>query len=137
MGGVTGRSDVSGAIHDDNATCLRGLVWMSPEVISPDMVRAIGALTVSCYRKIPGVGPRAVKAGNAGVYALSQVKDPLAIGQLALLKVKVKFGSAQKGDRKSIHGSGRALRAAARGTRGNVRSHVRIDGCGHLRGANG
>jgi hypothetical protein len=34
--------------------------------------------------------------GNAGVYALSQINDPLAVGQLALLKVKVKFGSTQK-----------------------------------------
>src|SRR5207244_10834871 len=79
-----------------NATWLLGLLWMTPEVVSPDVIRAIGALTVSCYRKIPGVGPRAVKAGNAGVYALSQINDPLAVGQLALLKVKVKFGSAQK-----------------------------------------
>jgi len=95
-GGVGSRVDASGTIHDDNATCLRGLLWIAPEVASPEMVRAIGAVTVSCYRKIPGVGPRAVKVGNAGVYALSQINDPLALGQLALLKVKVKFGSAQK-----------------------------------------
>src|SRR5512133_895503 len=62
----------------------------------PDLIRTLGALTVSCYRKIPGVGPRAVKVGNAGVYALSQIEDSAAVGQLALLKVKVKFGSAQK-----------------------------------------
>src|SRR5262249_48927203 len=72
------------------------LLWMSPEIVSPDLIRALGAVTASCYRKIPGIGPRAVKAGNAGVYALSQINDPLAVGQLALLKVKVKFGSAQK-----------------------------------------
>jgi hypothetical protein len=95
-GGFMSRSGGSGTIHDDNATCLRGLVWMAPEVISPDLIRAVSALTVSCYRKIPGVGPRCVKAGNAGVYALSRINDPLAVGQLALLKVKVKFGSAQK-----------------------------------------
>jgi hypothetical protein len=89
-------SEPAGAIHNDNAMCLRGLLWMTPEVVSPELIRAIGALTVSCYRKIPGIGPRAVKVGNAGVYALSQINDPLALGQLALLKVKVKFGSAQK-----------------------------------------
>jgi hypothetical protein len=95
-GGWTGRTNTESAIHDDNATCLRGLLWMCPELASLDLIRAVGALTVSCYRKIPGVGPRAVKAGNAGVYALSLINDPLAVGQLALLKVKVKFGSAQK-----------------------------------------
>jgi hypothetical protein len=95
-GGLTGHSDMDGTICDDNAICLRGLAWMSTEVVSAEVIRAIGALTVSCYRKIPGVGPRAVKVGNAGVYALSQINDQLAVGQLALLKVKVKFGSAQK-----------------------------------------
>jgi hypothetical protein len=85
-----------GQIDEDNANCLRGLLWMSLEVVSPDLIRAIGALTVSCYKKIPGVGPRAPKVGNAGVYALSQINDPLAVGQLAVLKVKVKSGSAQE-----------------------------------------
>jgi hypothetical protein len=82
--------------HDDNATCLRGLLWMAPEVATPDLIRAVGNVTQSCYRKIPGVGPRAVKVANAGVFALSQINDPAAVGQLALLKVKVKFGTAQK-----------------------------------------
>ncbi len=95
-GGLMTRADGEGTIHDDNATCLRGLVWVAPEVVFPDLIRSLGDLTVSCYRKIPGVGPRAVKVGNAGVYALSQIDDPSAVGQLALLKVKVKFGSAQK-----------------------------------------
>jgi Domain of unknown function (DUF4132) len=84
------------SVHEDNATGLRGLLWMSPEVVSPDLVRIIGTLTASCFKKIPGVGPRAPKVGNAGVYALSQFADTLAVGQLALLKVKVKSGSAQK-----------------------------------------
>jgi hypothetical protein len=95
-GGWTGRNNTEGTIHDGNATCLRGLLWMCPELASPDLIRSVGALTISCYRKIPGVGPRAVKAGNAGVYALSQINDPLSVGQLALLKVRIKFGTAQK-----------------------------------------
>lgn len=97
LGGIPGsRFAQAGSIHDDNALCLRGLLWLAPEVASPDLIRSIGTLTVSAYRKIPGVGPRAVKVGNGGVYALSQINDPLAVGQLALLKIKIKFGSAQK-----------------------------------------
>ncbi len=88
--------DPNRILNDANATCLRGLLWLATEVASPELIRALGNVTVSCYRKIRGVGPRAVKVGNAGVYALSQINDPLAVGQLALLKVKVKFGSAQK-----------------------------------------
>ena len=95
-GGWTGHSNTNDVIHEDNATCLRGLLWMSPEVVSPDLIRVVGALTASCFKKIPGVGPRAPKVGNAGIYALSQFVDTLAVGQLALLKVKVKSASAQK-----------------------------------------
>jgi hypothetical protein len=95
-GGMMSRTDLSGTIHEDNATVLRGLLWLAPEVPSAELIRLVGAATASCYRKIPGIGPRAVKVGNAGVYALSQNNDPAAVGQLALLKVKVKFGSAQK-----------------------------------------
>jgi len=90
------KTDANGMIDEENALCLRGLLWMSPAVASHELVSTIGTLTVSCYRKIPGVGPRAVKVGNAGVFALGEINDPLAVGQLAILKVKVKFGSAQK-----------------------------------------
>lgn len=88
--------DVNSVISEDNASILKGLVWMVPLVSSSDLTRAMGALAVTCYKKIPGVGPRAVKVGNAAVYALSQVDGSDAIGQLAMLRVKVKFGTAQK-----------------------------------------
>lgn len=96
LGGKWTGRPTNDIIHTDNATCLRGLLWMSPRVMTPDLIRVTGALTASCFRKVPGVGPRAPKVGNAGIYALSQINDPLAVGQLALLKVKVKSGSAQK-----------------------------------------
>jgi len=96
LAGMMSVSDGNASIQEDNATCLRGLLWIAPEVVSAELIRAIGAATISCYRKIPGVGARAVRVGNAGVYALGQIDDLLALGQLALLKVKVKQGSVQK-----------------------------------------
>jgi hypothetical protein len=83
-------------MHEVNAIVLRGLLWLCPKAANRDLIRSAGDLATSAYRKIRGLGPRAVKVGNAAVYALSQINDPLAVGQLALLKVKVKFGSAQK-----------------------------------------
>ncbi len=84
-------------IHEENANCLRGMLWILP-TLGPDadIVRAIAAAAQSAYRKLPGVGPRAVKVGNAAVYALSQIAFPEAAGQLAMLKTRVKFGTAQK-----------------------------------------
>nr|WP_215607714.1 DUF4132 domain-containing protein [Leptothoe spongobia] len=43
-----------------------------------------------------------MKLGNACVWALGQIPTADAIGQLALLKVNVKFGTAQKGIEKAL-----------------------------------
>lgn len=79
-----------------NATVIRGLLWLCPATPTPDLVRAIGKVAHSGYRKIRGLGPRATKVGNAAVYALSEIGTPEAVGQLAMLKARVKFGTALK-----------------------------------------
>ncbi len=58
---------------------------------------------------MPGVGPRAVKVGNAAVYALSQMGTTEAVGQLAMLKVRIKFGTAQKEIEKAFVQAAEAL----------------------------
>lgn len=92
----TGRAGAD-AMDEGNATALRGLLWLAPS-LPPDreLIRQIGATAVSAYRKIPGIGPRAIRVGNAAVYALSQVGASAAVGQLAILKVRIKIASAQK-----------------------------------------
>ncbi|HAW27880.1 MAG TPA: hypothetical protein DCY03_07135, partial [Planctomycetaceae bacterium] len=67
------------------------------------LARALAALAISTYKKVPGVGPRAIKVGNACVWALGQITNETALGQLALLKVKIKFGTAQKGIEKALN----------------------------------
>lgn len=97
-------------MHEENAIALRGLLWMVPSLDrKADLVRDVAAVGVSAYRKVPGVGPRAVKVGNAAVYALSEIASPEAVGQLAQLKVRVKFGTAQKEIEKAFNASAEAL----------------------------
>jgi hypothetical protein len=88
--------DKSDVLNDENATCLRGLIWLIPRLDGADFARLVGAVAISAYRKVPGVGPRAVKVGNACIFALGEMPGLDAVGQLALLKVRVKFGTAQK-----------------------------------------
>ena len=64
---------------------------------------------LSAFRKAPGVGPRAVKVGNAAIYALSEMLGPEAMSQLAMLKVRVRFGTAQKEIEKAFDAAARAL----------------------------
>lgn len=83
-------------ILDHHADILKGLCWMASVEEDEKIARALGALAISCYRKLPGVGPRAVKIGNAAVYALGAMPGKAAIGQLAILRIKLKMASAQK-----------------------------------------
>jgi hypothetical protein len=97
-------------MHEENATVLRGLIWLTS--ILPkrdDVARAVAAVAISAYRKVPGVGPRAIKVGNAAVYALSEIGSPEAVGHLAMLKVRVKFGTAQKEIEKAFNAAAEAL----------------------------
>jgi hypothetical protein len=88
---------IGDTIHDENANVLRGFLWLLPLLERRDGdERLAAAVALSAYRKVPGVGPRAVKVGNAAVYALSEMVGPEAMGQLAMLKVRVRFGTAQK-----------------------------------------
>ena len=98
-------------MNEENATCLRGLLWLIPTLSggADDLIRVIGAVALSAYKKVPGVGPRAVKVGNSAVYALSQMATEEAVGQLAMLKVRVKFGSAQKEIEKAFTVAAEAL----------------------------
>lgn len=88
--------DPNQLIGESNGDLLKGICWLAGERPSADLARALGRLAISCYRKVPGVGPRAVKIGNAAVYALGRMPGRDSLGQLAMLRVKVKFGTAQK-----------------------------------------
>ena len=88
-----------------HADVLKGLVWCAPLVADDepaDLARSLTALAVSSYKKVPGVGPRLVKVGNAAVWALGELPGRAAVGQLAMLAVKVKFGTAQKQIEKAL-----------------------------------
>jgi hypothetical protein len=75
---------------------LRGLAWCCGLKADADLARAVTRLALSAYRKVPGKGPRLVALGNACVTALGLMPGLPPVGQLAVLKVKVKFGTAQK-----------------------------------------
>ena len=89
-------------LSDQNADTLKGLVWCSSVLEDAAIARSLTALAISAYKKVPGIGPRAVKVGNACVYALGAAPGMDGVGQLTILKVRVKFGTAQKGIEKAL-----------------------------------
>ena len=90
------------AIIDPHVDVLKGLVWCCREDAAPETARALSAVAISAYKKIPGVGPRMVKLGNACVAVLGSLPGLDSVGQLALLKVRVKFKTAQNGIEKAL-----------------------------------
>ena len=84
-------------IDDNNADVIKGLVWVCGLVGDDRLADSIGKLAMSAYRKVPGVGPRATKIGNACVWALGQIPGESSLAALAILKVRVKYRPAQKG----------------------------------------
>ncbi len=89
--GQPGAMAPEGTIIDSHADILKGLVWSCRTLEDPRVSRALCALTLTSYKKIPGLGPRLVRVGNAAVYALGMIPTLEAVGRLAYLKVRVKF----------------------------------------------
>jgi hypothetical protein len=79
-----------------NADILKGLVWLCSKSDDPEIARALAALAVSAYKKIPGSGPRAGKVGNACFWALGNMPSGEGVAQLSILKLKIKTNTAQK-----------------------------------------
>jgi len=90
-------------ILDKNADILKGLAWLCAGREDAEIARALTVLALSAYRKVPQMGPRCVRVGNACVLALGNMPGTEGIGQLALLKIRVKFGTAQKGIEKALN----------------------------------
>lgn len=82
-------------ICEPHLEAIKGLVWMAGLMNIDDLTRVLGFVGVSAYRKIPGTGPRATRVGNACVWALGNIGSDTALSQLAIMKVRVKFGTAQ------------------------------------------
>lgn len=79
-----------------NADVLKGLAWACVFQEDRELARALTALAISAYRKIPHVGPRCVRLGNACIWALGHMPGTEGVGQLALLKARVKITPVQK-----------------------------------------
>jgi hypothetical protein len=73
-----------------NATILKGLVWLCSKSEDPDIAFALGDLALSSYTA------RAVKIGNACIWALANMPIREGIAQLQGLSDEIRDNNAQK-----------------------------------------
>lgn len=93
-------------INEQNMDILKGLTWCCTFEESDVIAKAINRLAITSYKKVPGIGPRATRVGNACVYALGAMPGMAGVYQLALLKVRVNFRTALKGIEKALATAG-------------------------------
>lgn len=85
-----------------NQDILKGLVWACRLVRHPDIPGLIAPLCVSAFKKVPGIGPRAVRLGNACINTLGAMEGTGPLAQMALIKVKVKNRTTQNQIQKAL-----------------------------------
>jgi hypothetical protein len=94
------RRDVMGDIvptsilTERNGDLLKGLAWCCVLFDDPATAAAVGDAAEACFKKIPNVGARSTKAGNACVYALGAMPGLRGAAQLQRLRQRVKQPSA-------------------------------------------
>jgi hypothetical protein len=81
-------------IDESHQDILRGLIWIISIEGDEAIAKALSALALASFKKLAGIGPWAIKIGNACLYGLSQVSARFAVSQLALLKVRVSYRAA-------------------------------------------
>jgi hypothetical protein len=74
---------------------LKGLAWVVVAAGRTDLAPAIGNLAEACFKKVPNIGPRNVKVGNAAIAALAALEKPEAVTQLSRLRLRVKHPSSR------------------------------------------
>lgn len=76
-------------IRPRNEELLRGLVFICTLFTDEAIYAELSELALSAYRKLPELGPRAPKLGNACILSLSLAKNPRAVGYLFRLKLRL------------------------------------------------
>ncbi len=88
----------------DNAIdILKGMIWLSAHTPGDDMAFALGKFAEKCYKKVPGVGSRSMKLGNACCVTLANMPENMvAIAELVRLRSKIKYPSVRDNIQKML-----------------------------------
>jgi hypothetical protein len=79
-----------------NAAILKGLIWLCSKSEDPEVARVLAALASSSYKKTSGSGAKAIKIGNACIWALANMPVLEGAVQLSILKLKLRGINKQK-----------------------------------------
>ena len=90
-------------LSERNASILKGMVWACAGWVNKDVTRAVSALAQACFKKVPNLGARCPRVGNACLYSLSLTLSDEAAAELTRLNQVVKQPSARQLVDKSLN----------------------------------
>lgn len=85
-----------------NSTILKGLAWCCAGRADAEISQALANMAEACFKKVPMLGPRCPRIGNACLYSLSTSSSEDAAAQLSRLDSTVKQPTAKKRIGKSL-----------------------------------
>ena len=89
--------------YDASLEALKGLVWMAVHLPHEDVAFAVGRFAGVCFTKVPGVGARSQKLGNACLLTLGAMAPAEgAVSELVRLKRKIKYASTREAIEKRL-----------------------------------
>ena len=77
-----------------NTAVLRGLLWATAHFSEPEMASALREVATAGFKKVPYVGMRNAKVGNAALNALASMGE-CGVRQIAILREQVKYNPAK------------------------------------------
>lgn len=80
---------------DPNTELIKGLIWAAVAVNGDRIAPPLGRFARRCFIKVPGVGARSVKLGNAAIHVLARLDGTAGLSQLTTLKQRVRYPSAR------------------------------------------
>lgn len=83
-------------LRPTNQDTAKGLIWSLSHFLDPVIMPKLHQLTLRCYEKISGVGPRAAALGNACIFAFANGGTLESINYLTRIKSKVRNKSIVK-----------------------------------------
>lgn len=79
-----------GGISEKNVSLLKGLAWYAAQSDQAEMARGLGHMTQAAFTSVAGYGTGAMRAGNAGIWALGQMPSGIGVGPLARLRTRLR-----------------------------------------------
>jgi hypothetical protein len=76
---------------DPNDNILKGLIWMLSDAEPGTTAGVVGNFAALCFQKVPGVGARSYKLGNACLHVLAELQGLEPLSQLVRIRNRTRY----------------------------------------------